>query len=208
VTCLIESHYLPCIAYFSALHGASEIRLERHEHFAKQTYRNRCHFLSSQGPGTLIVPLTFKHGKVYITDVRVDYSQKWLNNHWRTLRSAYGKAPFFDHYADDLERVLFSRQTHLYDLNYQLLSMCLTWLGSSTKISESVSYEKAPAAGVLDLRSAISAKNAEKVQYFYRPASYQQVFGSTFVANLSIVDLVFCTGPEALSVVKASARQK
>ena len=46
--------------------------------------------------------LTDKHGKIAIKDVRIDYSQKWLNNHWRTITSAYRNAPFFEYYADDL----------------------------------------------------------------------------------------------------------
>ena len=44
--------------------------------------------------------------KYSLAEVRIDYGQKWLNNHWRTIRSAYGKAPFFEHYCEDLEKVL------------------------------------------------------------------------------------------------------
>jgi hypothetical protein len=208
LTGLIELHYLPCIAYFSALTQLRTVKLERCEHYVKQTYRSRCQVLSAQGPLRLIVPLTFKHRNVYITDIRVDHSQKWVNNHWRTIRSAYGKAPFFEHYGEDLEKILYSRKTFLYDLNLELLSMCLSWLGLSVVLEETLAYEKEPAPDVLDLRSAIGAKNPQKVQYFYKPVSYQQVFGSTFADNLSLIDLVFCTGPDALTIVRASGSRK
>jgi hypothetical protein len=82
--------------------------------------------------------------------------------------------------------------------------MCLKWLGLSVAVEEALTYEKVPAPEVLDLRSAIGPKNRGKEQYFYKPVSYQQVFGSTFVDNLSLMDLVFCTGPDALSIVLAS----
>src|SRR5688572_5468492 len=118
---LIECQYLPSIAYFVAIQNSPEIVLEACEHYVKQTYRNRCHILTSQGVDTLIVPLTSKHGKVMIKDVRIDYGQKWLNNHWRTLQSAYGNAPFYEYYSEDLKKVLFTRHEFLFDLNYNLL---------------------------------------------------------------------------------------
>jgi hypothetical protein len=201
---LIETHYLPSIAYFAAVHSANSITLEKHENYTKQTYRNRCHIVSSQGKEKLIVPLTSKHGKVLITDVRIDYDQKWLNNHWRGIRSAYGKAPFFEYYQDDLEKVLFRKPQFLYDLNLDLLSMCLKWLKFGMTIKESESYVKTPSLDVLDLRSALNPKNEENLQHFFQPATYHQVFGNTFVKNASIIDLIFCEGPEAARIVQMS----
>jgi hypothetical protein len=205
VTALIEAHYLPSIAYFAALQGMNEIVLERHEYYVKQSYRNRSHIISASGKETLIVPLTSKHGKVYITDVRIDYSQKWLNNHWRTIRSAYGKAPFFEHYADELERQLFKQSTFLYDLTHDLLSMCLKWLKWEILIKESEKFEKTPSGSIFDLRSVLSAKDETNLSEFYLPVPYRQVFGNTFVGNASVIDLIFCTGPEASRIVRASS---
>ena len=85
-TALIELQYLPPIEYFSALSQFDEVLLEKHEYFEKQTYRNRCYVNSVHDREMLIVPLTSKHGKIKISDVRIDYSQKWLNNHWRTIQ--------------------------------------------------------------------------------------------------------------------------
>lgn len=208
MTALIETHYLPSIAYFAALREATEIRLEKYERFAKQSYRNRCHILSAQGKKNLIVPLTSKHGKVFIADVRVDYGQKWLNNHFRSIQSAYGKAPFYGYYCQDLERALFRKTAFLYDLNLELLSMCLNWLKWDVPLMETATYEKTPANGVLDLRSAINLKKTENVGEFFQPASYGQVFGNTFVANLSLIDLIFCEGPAAALIVQASTIAK
>lgn len=205
---LIELHYLPSIAYFSALSSATEVVIERHENFLKQTYRNRCCIQTSQGIEQLTVPLTSKHGKTPITDIRIDYSQKWLNNHWRTIQSAYGKAPFYEHYADDLEKVLFRKNEFLYDLNIQLLSMCLAWLKWKVTVSESMSYEKELSHTVTDLRSLINSKKNDLLAKFYSPVEYTQVFGNTFVSNMSVIDLIFCEGPASARIVKASAVEK
>jgi hypothetical protein len=151
----------------------------------------------------LTVPV-MAHGKIVMHEVRIDYSQKWLNNHWRTIQSAYGKAPFFEYYADDLHRVLFSRPDSLYELNFSVLTLCLKWLKWKMPVRESLAYEAVPLSRVTDLRSVINPKKAEIGAGFYQPAVYRQVFGSKFVENLSLVDLIFCEGPGARDIVQAS----
>src|SRR5687767_15886504 len=99
----------------------------------------------------LILPLTGLHGKIAVKDVRIDYTQKWLNNHWRAIQSAYGKAPFFEYYSDDLHTVLFRNHVFLYDLNLELLTLCLKWLKWSLPIRETIIFETAAPVGVLDL---------------------------------------------------------
>lgn len=204
---LIEAQYLPSVAYFSALQSCEQIIIEKHEHYIKQTYRNRCTVNTSQGRADLIIPLTAKHGKVMISDVRIDYQQKWLNNHWRTIQSAYANAPFFEYYTDDLHAVLFKRHTFLLDLNLELLSMCLKWLKWPYQIGESLSYEKTT-LGLIDRRSVINPKKTDHLSEFYTPVPYTQVFGSSFEENMSIIDLIFCVGPMAASIVRESAGGK
>lgn len=204
---LIECQYLPSVAYFAALYGSSEVVLEKYENYIKQTYRNRCHIQTAQGPETLIVPLTSKHGKVLIRDIRVDYGQKWLNNHWRTIQSAYGKAPFFEYYNQDLEKVLFNKYEFLFDLNYYLLSMCLKWLRWNLPVRETLTYEKTVPADCLDFRSVVNPKKSELLNSFFHPVPYTQVFGNTFAANMSVIDLIFCEGPEASRIIQASVKK-
>jgi hypothetical protein len=202
---VIELHYLPCLAYFSVLINQQEVLIEKHEHFNKQTFRNRCYIKTAQRIDPLIIPLTGKHGKVPVKEVRIDYSQKWLNNHWRAIQSAYGKSPYFEFYAEDLHEVLFMRFDLLYDLNFSLLTMCLKWLRSGIKVKETLSYQEQYAGDVHDLRSCISLKDTRCIERVYRPAPYLQVFGNSFVGNLSIVDLIFCSGPEASRILKLSS---
>ena len=205
---LIEVHYLPCLAYFAVALQYEEILLEASENFVKQTYRNRCRILTPSGVQSLVVPVTSAHGKVVIRDARLDYNQKWLNNHWRTIQSAYGKAAYFEYYADDLHDVMFKKTAFLYDLNYMLLSMCLGWLKSKVRIRETLEYDKTPSGNVFDLRSVINPKKHDQCYQFYYPQVYNQVFGNTFVDNLSIIDLIFCEGPQAPSILRASYLQK
>ena len=201
---LIETQYLPSVAFFAALYGASEIILERHEHYVKQSYRNRCQVVDVNGKRDLAVPVIHRSGKVLITDVRIDYSQKWVNNHWRCIQSAYGKAPYFEYYADDFHDILYAMPANLYELNRQLLSMCLKALRFDMKVSESVSYVKTVESGVSDLRNAIDVKKPAGMKGIFTSVPYAQVFGSSFVDNASIIDLIFCVGPDAAKTVRNS----
>ncbi len=204
---LIELHFLPSIEYFCALDSFDKIIIEKHEHFTKQSFRNRCYILTSNGTERLTIPLIANHKKVMITDVKIDYTIRWRTNLWRTLESAYARSPFFEYYADDLRKELFLSNAYLYDLNTRLLSMCLQWLKWSKIVSESVAYEKTTPLEISDMRSLISAKKDFLSREIYQSQPYQQVFGSNFAPNLSLIDLVFCEGPGAAALIKASRKK-
>jgi hypothetical protein len=204
-TARIELHYLPCIAYFSALSRFEEVVVEKFEHYQKQSFRNRCYLRGPHRVEALIVPVTGKGSGAAITDIKIDYSQKWLNNHWRTIRTAYGKAPFFEYYAPDLEGALFAKHAFLYDLNLDIMTLCLKWLKMELAVSESTAYDKEITGGAVDLRRVINPKKEDGCNRFYKRIEYHQVFGSKFVPNLSLIDLVFSQGPAAAEIVKASA---
>lgn len=200
---LIELHYLPSISYFSVLQSFDEILIEAHENFIKQTYRNRMYINTSQGPIPLIVPVKVS-GKVLIKEVMIDQSQRWASNHWRAIQSGYGKAPFFEYYSDELHDAIFKRFDRLFDLNWELLTICLKWLKVKVNLRETSFFEKTPLQAISDLRSTIIPKNMWQNLDLNEAAVYQQVFGNKFVQNLSLIDLIFCKGPGALGIVQAS----
>jgi hypothetical protein len=203
-TILIESQYFPPISYFSALYQADEVIIEANEWFEKRSYRNRCTILTANGNLDLTVPVHGANKKILTQRIEIDNHEKWVNNHWRAIQSAYGKSPFFDFYADGFESILKSEQTNLFSLNQRLLTICLKYLQIDTKVTLTTSFEKNPKADITDLRSALHPRNPYYELKWFNPASYQQIFGKNFVSNLSILDLLFCTGPEALKVLKQS----
>ena len=203
-TVLIETQYLPSVAYFANVAAADKLIIEHHENYVKQSYRNRCQLVDASGRRDLTIPVVHSSGKTPIAEVQIDHSQKWVNNHWRAIQSAYGKSPYFEYYADDLHDILYSRPALLYELNKRLLSMCLKALRIDVPVKETMSYIKIVQNGVLDLRNAIDVKNPTSMNRFFTPVPYAQVFGSTFVENASIIDLIFCVGPEAGRIVRNS----
>lgn len=197
MNCLIELHYLPSIAWFAATQSFDTIVLEKHEHFVKQSYRNRCRILTANGVQELSVPLTEKSGRTLITDIKIDHSQKWVNNHWRTIVSAYNKSPFFEYYSDALHNTLYKEHKFLFDLNLELLTICRGWLKLPNAVTETMAYEKIPPPGTSDLRNLVNTKKPTGYEKLFQPMHYTQVFGHTFAENLSVIDLIFCEGPNA-----------
>ncbi|MHA6247108.1 WbqC family protein [Pontibacter sp. CAU 1760] len=198
---LTETHYNPPISYFWHALRAESLLVERHENYTKQSYRNRCHVLTSQGMQPLSVPVL--HGsskdKTLITEIEIDYSQKWYNIHWRTLQAAYGRAPYFEFYSDYLQDVYARRPQYLFELNTDLLKLYLKLLKLNRPLGFTESFEVEQPENVLDLRNRVHPKIYPD-NLHVKP--YTQVFGKQFVSDLSIIDLLFTQGPAALSFLQ------
>jgi len=178
-----------------------QVFLEKWENYNKQSYRNRCRIMTSQGVISLSVPVQKKKTKLRISEVNIDYGQKWVNQHLRTIRSAYGKAPFFEFYWTEIHRILSTGTTNLFDLNTKILTQCLTWLDYSDSICCTEGYFPSTKQPAWDLRDVIHPKKHYLTQISFCPQSYTQVFGNNFVEELSILDLLFCEGPGARQVI-------
>ena len=201
---LIESQYLPSVAYFAMIASAEKVIIESHEFFDKQTFRNRCQILTSTKKLDLSVPVRHQGKKILITNLRIDYLQKWQNAHWRSIKTAYRNAPFFDYYADPIKKIIYSGLDNLYELNNQLLTICLKFLQIGTALANSESYVKVVEADIIDARSTIHPKKELSDLIWFNAKPYYQIFGSDFVKNLSILDLLFNEGPMASVVLKDS----
>ena len=202
---LIEPHYFPSVAYFSLLSAYPDVVLEVHEHYPKQTYRNRCYVRGANRLQLLSVPILKASGKVATRDIRVEGGLAWRHHHWRTLRSAYGKAPFFDFFASDFHDILYQKNHFLVDVTTTILTKCLEILQLSPRcLTHSQSYQSDPSEGIFDARNVLTATLPPSQPGFFRPVSYTQVFGKDFVPNLSVIDLLFCEGSQANSIVRRS----
>ncbi|MGI9541847.1 MAG: WbqC family protein [Cyclobacteriaceae bacterium] len=201
---LIELQYLPCLEYFAALNKHKVVVMEKHEHYGKQSYRNRCRILTANKVMSLSIPVKKNHSSKVIADVEIDYSQKWLSQHWNTISSAYGNAPYFEYFSEYFYKILFKKNRFLFDLNLELLSIILDLLQWPKDLKTTEVYHPSPASGYEDLRDMIHPKRSYKKNNLYEPCNYNQVFGKNFVRNLSIIDLLFCQGLEAKQVIKQS----
>jgi hypothetical protein len=198
---LIEPHYLPCIEYFAVIDSMESVVLECHENYLKQTYRNRCRIMTAQGPYELYIPVLQPGGKIRMKDVKIDSGQKWVKDHWRAIKTAYGNAPFFEHFGFLFEEIYRHKFDFLLDLNLEFLMLCKKLLDINIHFEQTSGYIKETSPNTVDWRSKIHPKKALKNNPFYKPCNYNQIFGKKFVGNLSIIDLLFCEGAVARQVL-------
>lgn len=204
---IIDLHYLPNLDFITGFLKFDRVWLEAHEHYQKQSYRNRCYIVTAHKVDALAVPVQQGTHHHPIREVRIDNSQPWAVRHWRSLQAAYGKAPFFEYYAPELEPVYQKEWEFLFDLNKELLTICLKLLSIRTPVNLTDCYVKSPEVGVFDARSALNSRNRQGSPLFYSPVPYQQNFGPDFVPNVSVIDLLFCQGPAARDVLTAGLRE-
>jgi hypothetical protein len=65
-----------------------------------------------------------------------------------------------------------------------------------------MAYEKITTGWeLIDLRNLVNAKKPADCEKYFSPIPYTQVFGHTFAENMSVIDLIFCEGPNARQVI-------
>ena len=202
---LIEPHYFGCIEYYCLIQAYPKVCFELNDTFQKQTYRNRTYLLVSNKILPLSVPLSYSSG-TKTKEVKINYSQRWLKDHWGAIYSAYGKAPYFEYFSDEYRKVLDTKPSFLVDLDLELIRLNLKLMDLMVEITFTSNYTEEKETNVFDSRNIIRPKNAFSDRNIYQPIEYTQLFGDSFVANLSIIDLIMCEGPRASEILALSYR--
>jgi hypothetical protein len=135
-----------------------------------------------------------RHSKT--RDIEILYVEAWQRMHKRSIDAAYSNSPFYLYYKDELDRFFDNKFRFLLDFNLEILNTLMGILGITTELHLTKTYEHEPPE-MLDLRNAFSPKTKEYKQEF---SPYHQVFEERFgfVADLSILDLIFNEGPAAI----------
>ncbi len=198
---LLEIQYLPSVQYFAKFLQYPKVVIEQHENYRKGSYRNRCHLATANGIQRLSIPLQKgKNEQQSIRSVQITTGVHWATQHWQAIQTAYGKAPFFEHYADELKPFFTSPPPLLFDFNLQLLEQLLSLLQIDTPWQLSDRYLHETPAELVDWRNGIHPKPHRQLDDpHFQALAYGQVFSERtgFLPNLSILDLIFCLGPMA-----------
>jgi hypothetical protein len=198
---LLHPTYFPNVSHFVAMANASEIVFEVDDNFLKQTYRNRCYIYGANGKLALNIPVIHsqKNRQKY-KDVKVFNVENWQSNHWKSLLSAYRTSPFFEYYEDELQPLFTLKADFILDFNLKCMEVICDCLQLELNSSKTETYQK-NIENQADFRYLVYAKN-ETLQNF---EPYTQVFNSKhgYIPNLSILDLLFNEGPNALNYLES-----
>ena len=187
----------------------SVIYIESCENYQKQSYRNRCRFYAADGVQALTFPIIHEGGthKQPVSEIKIDWSTPWLQQHQRAIVSAYRTSAYFEYYQDELFEILESRPERLFDLNMALTRFFIEKTGLAVDLRTTEEYSRE--TEMTDLREKIHPKRPNTILHdlgLEKP--YFQVFAQKhgFQSDLSIMDLLFNEGPDSILYLKSIGR--
>jgi len=221
---VLQPSYIPWRGHFDQINRADVFVFYDDIQYDKHGWRNRNQIKTAQGKQWLTIPVHSKgatHG-LLIKDARVDWSKPWPKSHWKALTFSYAKAPHFQECAAFLEPFYQRHDEFLADFTIDLtialarrlgithtrfirsseltgisgektdrLLQVLTRVGATHYISGPSAVEY-----LEDGKLAAAGITFEYMKYDYR--EYPQLY-PPYDPYVSILDLFFMTGPEALS---------
>ena len=202
---LIENQIFPPVLTIALALKEGKLLIEACENYNKGSFRNKFSVMGSGGTTTLTVPLDKgKNNSKSIKEVTISYAENWQQNHLRTIQTNYGKSPFFEDYFPEIERIYSVDFEYLFDLNQKALDLISQLLSLNLPIDTTNEYQNDYSLNqseIKDYRNIITPKlDAKKYNFKTYPQVFEDRHG--FIPNLSILDLLFCMGPESLIVLK------
>lgn len=194
------------------------------------SFENRNKILTNTGPLWLTVPIRRSHGAP-LSEIRIVDDSSWQKKHWRSIEQAYHKAPFWSHYAADLEPFYMATKWRaLVDVDEVMLRWLMNAIGLQRPIRRAtaigdlvgskseriISMCKAMGAttyifGKLgrdyaDLSAFEEAGIEVRFQDYQHPTYPQAQGDRPFESHLSVLDLIMNVGPEdSLAVLRNAA---
>jgi hypothetical protein len=181
--------------------------------YSRQSFQNRTKVRNPTGWQWLSIPLQGKQIGYRICDVRIDSSAPWAGKHKRALEYNYRTTPYFEFYEDQFRQFYKNRWVYLGDVTWnsiQLVHNCLGFTGRLIRLSEHGG--EVGATDVLDRKTDFEPVITSEMipwRYAYNPyeikvlayeePAYRQNFEG-FFPGMSILDLLFNYGPEAISL--------
>lgn len=222
---IVQSSYIPWKGYFDLIRAADEFILLDDVQFTKRDWRSRNRIKTKDGLCWLTIPVhTSGRYQQRIMDTTIA-DPAWFERHWQTIHNAYARTPFFDAYAPQVrqayERVTSAR---LSDVNRSLIECACQMLGITTPIRWSSEYHPREGrnerlidlcvkSGATDYLSGPSARgyvdeaafaDAGVTVHFVDYSGYREYPQPypPFEHAVSVLDLLFCTGPGATDYLK------
>ncbi|HLU17902.1 MAG TPA: WbqC family protein [Edaphocola sp.] len=197
--CIAAALPFPPISWWRKVLEYGTIWLDPHEPYQKMSYRNRYYLASKQGRMMLSIPLQKgRNQHAPMRETMISFAEDWQKNHWRSLQTIMGNAPFFE-FIDYQLLPFFERQDlSLYDWNKSTILWANRFLGNPLRILETESYNAISPEGMGDLRQIIHPKLLDETA-----PHYYQVFEDSigFIPDCSILDLICCEGKNAINIL-------
>ncbi|WP_118972603.1 WbqC family protein [Taibaiella koreensis] len=189
----------PPISWWQQACAAQQVTFDLAEHYQKMSYRNRYYLAAPSGRMLLSLPLEKgRNQRMPVGEVQLSYCTSWQDNHWKTIVSLYGRSPFFEYFAPQLEPLFRQHFPLLHTFNKAGILLVAQLLKLPLALGETTQFVAHYPEGTCDLRHSLSPQQPVAL-----PA-YHQVFTDRtgFLTDCSILDLLFCEGPYAAALLQ------
>ncbi len=197
----------PPIAIMANILQADGLVLDKCEHYEKMSFRNKYCISGANNPNQLSIPLVNgRNQRNTMASIAISNTEKWQQQHWRTLTSVYRQTPYWEYYEPSLEDLYTRKFEYLTEFSLASLNWVVKMLKVKLNITETTEYLSNYAADYLDLRK-VKPGNLK-----FAPGTfpeYYQIFKDRigFLPNLSILDLMFSEGPMTKNWLETHAQQ-
>lgn len=200
--------FLPPVGYYRLIARARSVVIDGSQRFDKRfKAAHRCTIADVRGPANLTVPIEKPTSMTAArwSDILISDHNHWWTQALETLKSAYGRTPFFEFYLDAFEPFFAPSVAGrpLVDYNQALDHLCRRLIGLQTPVAYNSdpslsAYNSDPetcaATSVAAPKSVVRDFEIPDQQPYYQVRALDQGFHP----GLSIVDLLFNLGPESL----------
>ena len=142
---LVQPKYLPSVNFFKDF-SDNEINIAMDLRYDDVDDINKTTLINSNNSFDIKVPIIIPKKDCYIKDIKIDFSNNWINSHIQSIQSSYGKYPYYIFYIDEIIDKINTRHNFLIDLNYDLLTLLHKFLNFQTQIrvinSKTTNYDK------------------------------------------------------------------
>ena len=198
----IELQYFPCINAIRDIVDCKSVFFDNELVFRRSSFRNRMILPGGNGLVSLTIPVVGGRSvKLPFKAVEIDYSSNWQRDHFRSFESIYGNSPFYFQYCASLKEIFDQKPRFLVDWN----ATCLDWIVKKMKINLTLLQDGNQLTDNLETRQRIDIylpSNHDipgKEPFIKYPQLFEDRIG--FKPNVSIVDLLFTLGPDALKKI-------
>ncbi len=223
---ILQPSYIPWRGYFHQIAKSDVFVFYDDVQFDKRGWRNRNQIKTPQGKQWLTIPVYSKGTQtehISICQIKIVWDSPWNMAHWKAIQMAYSKAPYFNTYAPMLEEIYNQHPENLADFTIETTIALARALGiNNTKFIRSselnTSGQKTDhliqvlkAVGATHYISGPSAQDYIEDEKFnqagitleymvYNYPEYTQLY-PPFEPQVSILDLLFMTGPDAIKYI-------
>jgi len=229
---ILQPNYIPWKGYFDIINMVDIFVIYDDVQYTIRDWRNRNKIKTKNGLIWLTIPTDGTQNMI-IKDVKVVWDRKWNIKHWKNIVVNYSKTQYFKEYKDYFEELYLDlKDQYLWEIDLKFIELIAKILGINTKtiLSSDLKYDRnltkterliailkdlnatsylsGPSAKSYIDESLFKKENIELewMDYSGYP-EYPQLY-PPFVHEVSVIDLIFNTGPNASKYMKSFGDMK